>query len=400
MRSGTVSTVTREAARRLLVAHLGLGAPLGVGDAGIVDTLARLRCIQLDPLDPMGTNADLVVLARVDGALRGNVHRALRGHAFEHFAKERCLVPRERFAEYLTLTAATPWWRSGLRESRVPESVVTAVADALREHGPCTADELPDFGAVEPLDWSGWKGTARATAMALEILWLRCQAVVVGRDPAGRKLWEPGARAFAEARAGESEDAAWARLLEDRVQAAGLLAHAGGAHWSMLAPVRGRAAGLLAHLGGQYDEVRVEGATRTYFVRVGAFDAPPPEPDDRLRILGPLDPLLWDRKLVNDVFEFEYVWEVYKPPATRRWGWYVCPLLHRGALVGRLEGRVVREAEPRLEITTVWEERKGSVDRRALRRALQRHATACGAGAFSIGEWRSPAGKRAAPRPA
>ena len=47
------------------------------------------NCIQLDPLDPMGTNADLVALARVDEIERGDVYRAsLEGHGFEHFAPE------------------------------------------------------------------------------------------------------------------------------------------------------------------------------------------------------------------------------------------------------------------------------------------------------------------------
>jgi uncharacterized protein len=60
--------------------------------------VARLRCIQLDPRDPLGTNADLVALARVDGIAKGDVYRPLLpGYAFEHFAKERCLLPASAF---------------------------------------------------------------------------------------------------------------------------------------------------------------------------------------------------------------------------------------------------------------------------------------------------------------
>jgi uncharacterized protein YcaQ len=60
--------------------------------------VARLRCIQLDPRDPLGTNADLVALARVDGIAKGDVYRhLLPGYAFEHFAKERCLLPASAF---------------------------------------------------------------------------------------------------------------------------------------------------------------------------------------------------------------------------------------------------------------------------------------------------------------
>jgi len=34
--------------------------------------------------------------------------------------------------------------------------------------------------------------------------------------------------------------------------------------------------------------------------------------------IAPLDNLLWDRKLIKEVFGFEYVWEVYKPISERR----------------------------------------------------------------------------------
>jgi uncharacterized protein YcaQ len=94
-----------------------------------------------------------------------------------------------------------------------------------------------------------------------------------------------------------------------------------------------------------------------------------------MRILGPLDPLLWDRDLVRTVFEFEYRWEVYKPANERRWGWYVVPLLHRGLLVGRLEGRAVGTT---LAIERVWRERGADFDEDALDAALDRHAVACG----------------------
>jgi hypothetical protein len=95
-----------------------------------------------------------------------------------------------------------------------------------------------------------------------------------------------------------------------------------------------------------------------------------------MRILGPLDPLLWDRGLVRLAFGFEYVWEVYKPASQRRWGWYVCPLLHRGQLVGRLEARVEEDV---LRVDKLWREKGVKLDDAALDEALARHAKACGA---------------------
>ena len=94
-----------------------------------------------------------------------------------------------------------------------------------------------------------------------------------------------------------------------------------------------------------------------------------------MRIIAPLDPLLWDRALVRQAFRFDYVWEVYKPAAKRRWGWYVCPLLHRGQLVGRIEARARSGV---LRVEGLWPEEGRVIDRAALDAVLERHCRACG----------------------
>jgi hypothetical protein len=124
------------------------------------------------------------------------------------------------------------------------------------------------------------------------------------------------------------------------------------------------------------EEVTLPGSPRRYLTPAGFRSRPVTEPDDRMRILGPLEPLLWDRALVKHVFGFEYAWEVYKPAEQRRWGWYVCPLLHRGRLVGRLEARV---EDGVLRVEKLWREKGVKLDDAALDEALARHARACGA---------------------
>jgi uncharacterized protein YcaQ len=60
------------------------------------------------------------------------------------------------------------------------------------------------------------------------------------------------------------------------------------------------------------------------------LDTEPPEP--RVLFLGPLDSILWDRKAISQLFDFDYMWEVYKPPEQRRWGYYVLPVFYETAL--------------------------------------------------------------------
>lgn len=361
-------------ARRYLVAHLDLVRTRERGDAGVRRMLDALRCVQLDPLDAIGTNADLVTLARVDGVGKGDVYRAtMPRHGFEHFAKERCLLPARAFPQYRDRALETPWWRLSERVKRVPESVLEEVEREVEERGPVTASELSDHGRVEPLDWQGWKGTGRMTTMALEILWTRCRVVVAGRAPSGEKRYDVPSRALPD-----HHDAPAARFerwaLLERVSAAGLLARAGGACWSMLRDVRESSLPDELVEEGVLEEVRIAGSSRPYLALAG-LPAPRRRDDGRMRVLGPLDPLLWDRKLVRHAFGFDYVWEVYKPSSERRFGWYVCPLLHEGQLVGRIEARVTDGA---LVVERLWREEGRRIDEDALSLSLERHALACG----------------------
>jgi hypothetical protein len=370
-------TLSRAEGRRLLVAHLGLHKMQGRGVHGTRALLQRLRCIQLDPLDVIGTNADLVVMARVENVARGDVWRHLfPRHAFEHFAKERCILPAETFPYYRTQghEAQTPWWGHGERERRVSPELVRAVLDEVRRHGPLTARDLTDHGEVEPLDWSGWKGTARATSMALEILWTRCEIVVAGRTQSGTKIYDVPERAFGEQPLPAEEFGRWA--VRERARAAGLLTRGGGGSiWSMLRRVK--SSPVIDELleAGELIEVAIEHSTRRYLAVPSFFEHKRVHYDDQVRIVGPLDPLLWDRDLVRHIFEFDYVWEVYKPESQRKWGWYVCPLLHRDRFIGRLDARIEGET---LVVSKLWLE-TANADRTAIDAALQRHANLCGA---------------------
>jgi len=106
---------------------------------------------------------------------------------------------------------------------------------------------------------------------------------------------------------------------------------------------------------------------------VGLLEAPP-EPPASVAFLPPFDPLVWDRGLLGSLFEFDYVWELFHPPAKRRWGWYVLPILFRDRFVGRIEPRIERAAG-RVQVLGLWWEEEfepkravGFVD--AMREAL------------------------------
>ena len=79
----------------------------------------------------------------------------------------------------------------------------------------------------------------------------------------------------------------------------------------------------------------------------------PPEPAPSVAFVAPFDSLLWDTALLASLFDFEYVWEGFFPPAKRRWGWYVLPIVFGDRFVGRIEPRIDRDRAC-VEVLDVW----------------------------------------------
>jgi uncharacterized protein YcaQ len=57
----------------------------------------------------------------------------------------------------------------------------------------------------------------------------------------------------------------------------------------------------------------------------------------RTEFIAPLDNLMWDRKLIKKIFNYEYKWEIYTPIVERKFGHYVLPVLSGDIFVGRIE---------------------------------------------------------------
>jgi uncharacterized protein YcaQ len=127
---------------------------------------------------------------------------------------------------------------------------------------------------------------------------------------------------------------------------------------------------------GELVRVTIEGMRGPRFVLRDELEliSAPPDPPPSVAFLPPMDPLMWDRSLLQPLFGFDWVWEVFTPERKRRWGYYVLPVLFRDRLVGRIEPRIDR-ADARVRVLGLWWEEgfipgrvEGFVD--AMREAL------------------------------
>ena len=89
----------------------------------------------------------------------------------------------------------------------------------------------------------------------------------------------------------------------------------------------------------------------------------------RLEFLAPLDPMLWDRKLVEAIWDYRYSWEIYTPVQKRKYGYYVLPIVYGQDLIGRIEAAAERKTDT-LTVRNIWYE-SGIKETKKLAHALE-----------------------------
>ncbi len=355
----------------------------------MLDVFRRLGSLQFDPLAVAGRSHDLVLHARVAGydpAWCDSLYE--RRQIFEAYNKGLSLVT----------TGELPWFRVPSRSAAdtIAENadVAARVLERIRAEGPLSSlDFEPQRGAT-----TDWFGVPTNTVRAVLEAYAATGVLGLARRDGNRRYYDVVERLLpAEVLARELPLRERLRhKLLSRYRAHGLLGVGGGGDiFAGIGPAKpdprrpenpGRTALREELVGsGELVPVQVENVNGKRFVlreEVGLLERPP-EPAPTVALLSPFDALVWDRPLLGSLFEFDYVWELFVPPARRRWGWYVLPILFRDSLVGRIEPRIDRSVG-RVEVLGLWWEggfapgrAEGFVD--AMRDALRAYLRFAGA---------------------
>jgi hypothetical protein len=96
----------------------------------------------------------------------------------------------------------------------------------------------------------------------------------------------------------------------------------------------------------------------------------------RTALLSPFDRLAHDRVRAEELFDFEYTLEMYKPAAERRWGYFALPMLHEDRLVGKVDAVSDRKASV-LRVHAIHEDVKFT---KPMKQAVQAEIA-------NLGEW-------------
>ena len=361
--------ITPDQARQFILLKQGLlGRHRFAGKDGAYQYVRQAGCIQYDPVDVCGRNAELTLQSRVKGFTKRMLDDLLyRDRLLVDYAdKELSIWPSEdwpSFASYRERSMAL-----GKTFSGIPELEEEAIRH-IRANGPVSSDSLPLEGTVfwhSSMHWSGhWHKESPAARSVLEQLYTD-GVLLIHHKSGTRKFYDLADKylpadllAAPDPCPDESARLDW-RVLR-RIGAVGLLWNRRSDAWlgiSMAAEERDAAFARLEK-AGRITPVRVEGLRFPLYVlntdlpllesvRSGQADC-----KARLEFLAPLDPMLWDRKLIEALFGFQYSWEIYTPASKRKYGYYVLPVLYGDRLVGRIEPKADRKANS-LTVQNIW----------------------------------------------
>jgi uncharacterized protein YcaQ len=322
-------------ARRIAVRAQLLDAPR---PTDLLAVVRQLTLLQIDPTAAIAPSADLVAWSRLGSAYQpSQLQQAMEldRTLFEHNAMVR---PMSDLGLHLAEMATWPTYDKQRDWLRLNDRFRRDILDLLARSGPLLSRDIPDTSQAA---WpsSGWTNNRNVSQM-LEFLMMRGEVAIAGRR--GRqRLWNVPERVYPADTPAVPPDEARRIRDERRLRSLGI------------ARARGTALpGEQVVVGQAGEAATVEGVRGTWRVDPGALGKPF---EGRTALLSPFDRLIYDRARAVDLFDFEYVLEMYKPAAARRWGYFALPVLHEDRLIGKVDATTHPKAL-RLEVHAVHQD--------------------------------------------
>lgn len=381
--------VSKQTARRFVLGKQGLWpGRRWEGKAGARAAIAACEHLQLDPLVIVARSHDLMLHGRVTG-YESQMFDELAYEERQFFDSGGWLAVRPM--------AELPYWRTLMQRDRERPRMqliadhhadaVAAMRIALAEQGTLANRELESTGREALYSYRGTK----ESSLALYYLWRTGEAMTHHRIGFER-VYAPASAVAPAHLLTEAGDADTDRFLARKTVAFAGIGRIGPLSDLLVRKVtRAEERDIENALveTGELTPVDVEGARGNQFVLTADIDrlgvvangGVPPDwipigatTDEEVTLLSPLDPVN-ARGRAKTLFDFEYVWEIYKKPEDVQFGRFAMPILWGDRLVGRIDPRLDRQSNT-LVVNGIWMEQPADTrDARfasALRLAVER----------------------------
>ncbi|MEB7711736.1 winged helix-turn-helix domain-containing protein [Kluyvera cryocrescens] len=340
--------LTLRAARHLhLVAQGLLNRPRRQAKAhDILRTIQQMSLLQIDTINVVARSPYLVLFSRLGAYPSTWLDEALsRGELMEYWAHEACFLPRSDFplVRHRMLAPHKMGWKYHQSWMNEHAQDIAALKSHIAENGPVRSADFSHPRKGES-GWWAWKPHKRH----LEGLFTAGEVMVVARRHFQRvyDLTERVMPHWNDATDALTQPAAERLMLENSARSLGIFRPQWLADYYRL-----RQPDLNALLAQWQDEQQIVAVDVDTLGEMWVHSSLLPElaraVEGKLNathsaVLSPFDPVVWDRKRAEQLFDFSYRLECYTPAPKRQYGYFVLPLLHRGEIVGRMDSKMHR----------------------------------------------------------
>lgn len=397
-----------ETARRFVLGKQGLWpGRRWRGATGTEQAIRAMEYLQLDPLQVIARSQDLALHSRVLDYAPGMWEDVAYGQRkFFDWGGWLAVRPMEEL----------PYWRVVMRREREHNSRLRSIASEhagaidemralLRERGTVSNRDFEVAARRRTHDYRGRKDSS----LALYYLWRTGEVMIHHRQNFERvyALTEAVAPAHLIREAGEAETERFLIKKEIRFFGLARIRRTSDAHERGIPFDKVKSILEALQAEGEIVEVQVEGWKEAHWAagtdvalledlaagRVPEAWAPlEATAAEEAVFLAPLDPVS-ARGRAKLLFDFEYVWEVYKPTHQRKFGYYTLPVLWDDRLVARFDSKLDRMRNT-LVILGLWLENEalGTNDAFAesLARGFERFLAFLGAESLDVKAVREP----------
>ena len=337
-----MQTISLTDARNMLLAAQGLSQPprRPARKPDVLAAIRRMGALQIDTISVIARSQHLVLWTRLgDFKLDWLDELLAEGKLFEYESHAMCFLPIEDYPLYRRVMLDGPrGWRSAGPWMKEHAALVKHVRARIRREGGLRS---ADFETDQKRDGAWWYWKDEKTA--LECLFITGDLMIARRQAFQRVYdlrtrvlpgWQDGPRAANV----PSRDEVLMTFTRRAVERLGV-AHANWVPGYYKLPKTGNLQRLEAlAAAGKVKRVALEGLPGPAYLSQRAQA----RPSSVTTLLSPFDPLVRDRRLLKELFGFDYTIETYTPAHKRRFGYFTLPILHRGAIVGRVDPKAHR----------------------------------------------------------
>ena len=358
MRNIKPKEISKEVARRFLVSRQGF-LQKKKGKDGTLEAIRRLECIQIDPISVVHRNQHLVLHNRIVDYKPSYLEQLLYKDRllFEYWCNEKSVIPLEDFPyfRYRMQNPSefhSPFYERLKTRRKEMKDVIAYVLSEIRKCGPLSAREFKQKGKIK----------GKVATSILNLLW-DCGELMIHHREGRRRHYDLTERVLPpniEVKTLSREE--YERFLIQKYMRAYGLVDTRDWRFGWLPLKASQRKTVVKEMveNNELCPVKIEGVKHVYYVleeNSSLLDNSDKYVSERIHFVAPLDNLLWNRRMISEIFNFNYSWEVYKPPEKRIYGYYVMPILHRTRFIGRLDPKLDRQNKTMIINSIISEEK-------------------------------------------